>query len=1075
MTWNTRKLGRARTSKRYQPSRRRFRLQLERLETRLAPANVPILSGHYDNLLTGWNNQEEALTPAKVNDPGFGKLFNYSLDGYAYAQPLYVPKGMYDNVHNVVFVATEHDTLFAFDGDNPNPNTGGGKLWERSFLTPRPGFTVTTMPSGETFSGDIVPEIGITGTPVIDGATKTIYLDAKTKEVEDGTNVAHYIQRLYAVDITTGQDKVTPFTIGDTTGDNNNTSTISVPGTGVGSVNGILTFNARKENDRMSLQLVTNQDASKTVYEAWASHGDNGPYHGWVVGFSATTLAVQKIYNTSPNGSASGIWESGGNLGVDAQNNLYFSTGNGFGDGFNTHKGGPTTLGGGGGDLGYAGNDATKIKNSVSVRFRNFPTQTGLGTNGNFGANVSMPDFDFNASAQASPFHTFSVTLAYNASTKALSEMIVNNNVPAQTFSTSYNIDIPATVGGNLAHVGFTGATGGLNAEQDITKWTFGPTGGPPTIDHSAGFSSAGDLTANGGASLPPYTAASPVGSFQYHQDLGIPGDPVPPGTASYNAGTQTYTLTASGTDIGFKANQYDTDTDRMQFVYNAVSGTNGEILARVNSLTNTDFWTKAVVQIRQTLDAQSPNVQSVMSAHDQSEITWRNNPPAIDNLGNTAPGLTGATERPMGTGPKPGWIRLVRSGNIFISYWAVDNNGTPGPWQGELSHATTMNGDVYVGLGLSAHANGKTATVTFDHVSVTGFTARTIDPVAILTPATNDQRGSIFSNNKVDISTNFTTTFTFQMRAGSSTIADGMTFTIQNATPGTEISESVLKISTTDPGTIMPLKDYFTPHDWKLLDNQDADLGSGGTLLLPSAVSGGKNLIVETGKTGRLYLINRDNMGKFNTRYDRIEQIVTLAGPNQTPGVWGNPAFLQDGPNTGLLFYWGSSSPGQAFRITNGVIDPVPASKTAVSFGFPGSQPSISSNGTDGNTAIMWALRVDNYGSTGPETLYAYKAEDLGAAPLWISTDVTGRDAIGGSSVKFTFPIVTNGHVYAQSNGSLAVYGLLPVPVAAPTAPTVLAAAAASSPPWASLTWRWARARNSGANRASGPPKICW
>src|SRR5262249_49675881 len=163
------------------------------------------------------------------------------VDGYTYAQPLYLPnltipgKG----THNVVFAATEHDSLFAFDADNPNAATGGGLLWQTSFLVPRAGFTVTTMPSGETFIGDVVPEVGITGTPVIDPATNTLYLVAKTKEVENATNVAHYVQRLYAVDVTTGANKVAPFVLGDTTGDNTNTSPISVPGTGAGSVGGV--------------------------------------------------------------------------------------------------------------------------------------------------------------------------------------------------------------------------------------------------------------------------------------------------------------------------------------------------------------------------------------------------------------------------------------------------------------------------------------------------------------------------------------------------------------------------------------------------------------------------------------------------------------------------------------------------------------------------------------------------------------------------------------------------------------------------------------------------------------------
>jgi hypothetical protein len=1034
-------------------NRHQRRLRLESLETRLAPANVPITAGHYDPLLSGWNSQETTLTPTNVNDAGFGKLFNYTVDGYTYAQPLYVPNlnipGL--GTFNVVFAATEHDTLYAFNAD---AKTGGsdptnpGLLWKRSFIDPANG--ITTMPSAETFSGDIVPEIGITGTPVIDTSTNTMFVLVKTKEIRmaDSQN-AHYVQKLYAIDLTTGNNRAGAgvVTVGDSAyvnGTNNfvsNTTTISVPGTGAGSENGTLRFDARKENDRMSTQLVPNADGTKTVYLAWASHGDNGPYHGWIIGYNASDLALKKVFNTSPNGSASGIWESGGNLGFDSQGNLYFATGNGFGTGFNLNSGGPTALGAGGGGLGYQG-----IGNSVSIRFRNFENSassstTGLGTNGAFGTDVTLPGFDLNAAAQAG--NSFSVTLSYNASTKVLTETITNQQDPTQTFTTSYNIDIPATIGGSSAFVGFTGGTGGLNAEQDIKTWVF-TNGSTTTIDHSTGFATSGDLTPNGGASLPQYTAANAVGAFNFHQDLGIPGDPTPAGTAAFNSGTGTYTLTASGTDIGFKANQYDTDTDRMQFVYNPVTlsaTTDTDIQVRVNSLTMTDFWTKAVVMIRQSLDPQAANVESVMSPHNVSEMTWRDNPPTIDNAGNQAPGLTGAQERAIGTGPVPGWIRLVHvhGTNMFKSFWAVDNNGTPGDWQGEIDHSTTMTGEVYVGIGLSAHANGKTATATFDHLSIAGVTARTQDPNAIVTPAANGQASSIFSNSPVDVSGNWSTTFVFRLLAGSNPIADGMTFTLQRAVSGSEISESTLKLSTTGPGTTLPVVDYFTPHDWKLLDNQDADLGSGGTLLLPDAVGSAAHphLMVETGKTGRLYLIDRDNMGKFDTRYDKIVQIITLNGVNTTPGVWGNPAFFQDGPNTGLLYYWGSSAPGQAFRITNGVMSPIPASATTFNFGFPGSQPSISSNGMDGSTGIMWAIRSDNYGSTGPETLYAFNAENLAAGPIWVSTDVIGRDPVGGSSVKFTFPIETNGHVYVGSAGSLAVYGLLPAHNTAPGTPT--------------------------------------
>src|SRR6516165_1091684 len=141
----------------FQPARQRtirnkhhFRPRVEALETRLAPANVPILSGHFDSLLSGSNSQETALNPTTLNDAGFGKLFNYSVDGYTYAQPLYVPNltipGQGGGTYNVVFSATEHDSLYAFNAD---AQTGGpandGVLWKRSFIDPANG--INTMPA----------------------------------------------------------------------------------------------------------------------------------------------------------------------------------------------------------------------------------------------------------------------------------------------------------------------------------------------------------------------------------------------------------------------------------------------------------------------------------------------------------------------------------------------------------------------------------------------------------------------------------------------------------------------------------------------------------------------------------------------------------------------------------------------------------------------------------------------------------------------------------------------------------------------------------------------------------------
>jgi hypothetical protein len=605
MSWNLSALRRFGKPARREPFRKAFRPRLEHLEERVTPANVPVLSGHYDAFLSGGNTQETTLTPSNVNPNTFGNLFNSPVDGYTYAQPLYVPNlAIAGGTHNVVFAATEHDSVYAFDGDT------GTQLWKRSFIDPANG--ITTVPNGDVITGDIVPEIGITGTPVIDASTNTMYVVAKTKEMVAGT--AHYVQKLHALDITTGADRAANgvLTIGDTTiggpdgGYTDNTS-IAVPGTGAGSDGTTVRFNALRENQRTALAL-----SNGVVYLSWASHGDNGPYHGWVVGYKTSDLSMQKLFNTSPNGSAAGIWESGGGLAVDTQGNLYFANGNGF-------------------------------------------IQSGFG-----------------------------------------------------------------------------------------------------------GFNPA-------------------IGSY----------------------------------------------------------------------------------------------------------------------------------------------------------------------------------------------------------------------------------------------------------------------------------SETVMKISTTGQ---LSVADYFTPTDWQTLDNNDADLGSGGTMLLPDAVGsmGHPHLMVETGKTGRLYLINRDNMGKNNTPGPDLNlQTVTIGGP----GVWGNAAFFLDQPGngmpgsgSGLIYYWGSSAPAEAFRITNGVINPTPVTQTTFASGFPGEQPIISSNGADPNSAIMWGLRVDNFGQKGPAELMAFKAEDL--TQEIYSSNATGMRDQFGASVKFIVPVVTNGHVYAGSNGFLSGFGLFPPAAAAPAAPSNLTGTALEGGTQITLSW---------------------
>jgi hypothetical protein len=272
-------------------------------------AQKPLATSQYDCARTGATLNETRLTPARVNVRGFGKLFSLVVDGDVYAQPLYVPgvnvpgKG----IHNLVFIATEHNSVYAFDaGGSPRE-----PLWRVSFTNGSGG--ITAVPAGDVQCPFIRPEVGITSTPVIDVPSGTLYVLARTKE-KTGVFSSRYVQRLHALAITTGVEKFGgPVEIH-----------ASVPGRGAGAVNGQVAFNPLRDNPRASLLLVNG-----AVYLAWASSCDVGPYHGWVMAYDARTLHQRGALNVSPDAAEGGMWLSDTGPAADKEGNVYVATGNG--------------------------------------------------------------------------------------------------------------------------------------------------------------------------------------------------------------------------------------------------------------------------------------------------------------------------------------------------------------------------------------------------------------------------------------------------------------------------------------------------------------------------------------------------------------------------------------------------------------------------------------------------------------------------------------------------------------------------------------------------------------------------
>lgn len=291
----------------------------------IAVTDLPgVLTYHNDQARDGVNSREFALSSLTLTTATFGKLFSCPVDGAIYTQPLWL-KGVSiaGGTHNVIFVATQHDSAFLFDADASPCMT----YWQVNLLDTLHGGT-----SGETpvnwndvgyCYGDIYPEVGVTGTPVIDSSSKTIYLVSASESDPtnsgncDGTS-GNFYHRLHALDLGTGSEKFNaPVTIA-----------ASVPGSGAGSINGVVYFTSQLEHNRSALA-----EYGGKIYVSFSAHEDATPYHGWVLAYKASNVQQQvAVFNTTPNGADGGIWAGGGAPAIDSGGDVYVSTGNGVFD-----------------------------------------------------------------------------------------------------------------------------------------------------------------------------------------------------------------------------------------------------------------------------------------------------------------------------------------------------------------------------------------------------------------------------------------------------------------------------------------------------------------------------------------------------------------------------------------------------------------------------------------------------------------------------------------------------------------------------------------------------------------------
>jgi len=714
-------------------------------------ASQVVVTQHNDNGRTGQNLQETVLNTSNVNVNNFGKLFTRTVDGQIYAQPLYLPnQPIKGAMHNVVYVATMHNSVYAFDADDPTASTA---LWQVNLGTSVPAQDVCPSCGYQ----DIKNEIGILSTPVIDTTSGTIYVVAKTKNTANST----YHFSLHALDVLTGAEKFTgPKEI-----------TGQVAGTGAGSSNGTVVFDPLHHLNRPGLLLLNG-----TVYLAFGSVGDIFPYHGWVMGYDAGNLGQVSIFNASPNGSAGAIWQAGMGLVSDSSGFIYLMTGNGsfnanssgteYGDSFiklstsgglsvsdyftpfnqaalsqsdaDLGSGGPVALPGTGLIVGMGKDKILRLVNTQNMGKFNATTNNDVQE---FQPTFGVEDYTGGPVYWNSPNNGPVIYLwgsgdslkAFKFTGSLLQTTPVSQSSVTEVNGVSSSVPLSLSANGSQAGTGIVWAAAALSQDPNqqtvpgilrafdasnlsVELWNSRQSAARDDLGNFAKFVSptvadgkvfvatfsnqlvAYGLNPSSGGALPSPWSGQDVGS------VGLTG------SDSYLNGS--FLMNGAGSDIWGNA-------DSFNFVSQPLNG-DGQIVARVFSLQNTNAWAKGGVMIRETLAANSTYAMVDVTPVNGSEFSRRLTPGAFSTVTNVA------------TGAAPYWVKLVRSGNTFSGYISAD--GVTYTLLG--TDTISMASSVYIGLALTSHDTTLLCSGALDNVTVTG--QQTTQPTVSITAPAN-------------------------------------------------------------------------------------------------------------------------------------------------------------------------------------------------------------------------------------------------------------------------------------------------------------------------------------------------